>query len=101
MKKNTLFVVIEGLDGSGKTTASKRLAALLEAAFPGCIRRTFEPNDDSCAGLFIRQILRKEITDFHPKMLALAYAANRLDHCERVINPWLDRKSTRLNSSHQ
>lgn len=90
MKKNALFIVIEGLDGSGKTTASKRLAELLEEAFPGCIRRTFEPEDDCCAGLFIRQCLRKEITDFHPKMLALAYAANRLDHCQRVVSPWLD-----------
>lgn len=80
-----MFVVIEGLDGSGKTTVAKELAKSENIKF------TYEPNDPSAAGLFIRDILQKKITTFHPRVLAYAFAANRLDHNYRVINPWLEK----------
>jgi dTMP kinase len=96
MVSHSLFIVIEGLDGSGKTTATRHLGELLEERLPGKILRTFEPNDDSCAGEYIRQVLRKEITTFNPRTLALAFAANRLDHCDRLISPWLDGEAGRI-----
>jgi dTMP kinase len=92
MQKESLFIVIEGLDGSGKTTASRLLMQKLEASFPNKIKNSFEPHDASTSGLFIRQILTKKITQFDPRVLALAFAANRLDHNMRVINPWLSPK---------
>jgi dTMP kinase len=64
----------------------------LEASFPNKIKNSFEPHDASTSGLFIRQILTKKITQFDPRVLALAFAANRLDHNMRVINPWLSPK---------
>lgn len=85
----SLFIVIEGLDGSGKTTASRRLTEVLESHFPGKVLRTYEPNNDLCAGDYIRQVLRKEIKAFQHRTLAYAYAANRLDHNDRLITPWL------------
>jgi dTMP kinase len=94
MQKESLFIVIEGLDGSGKTTASRLLMQKLEAAFPNKIKNSFEPHDASTSGLFIRQVLTKKITQFDPRVLALAFAANRLDHNMRVINPWLSPKET-------
>ncbi len=89
MEKSSLFIVIEGLDGSGKTSAAKQLAHDLDQFFAGKTKFTFEPNNDSCGGEFIRQVLRKEIT-ISPRTLALAYAANRADHCDRVVVPWLE-----------
>ena len=89
MEKKSHFIVIEGLDGSGKSTAVKKLKAVLESDYGKKVRQTFEPNDDSVGGQFIRQILTKKISDFHPRILPLAFATNRLDHCTRTISPWL------------
>lgn len=91
-KKDALFIVIEGLDGSGKTTAAKRLTEETRGKFAGKLKFTYEPNDPSAAGDFIRDVLKKKITEFHPRVLAYAFAANRLDHNYRVINPWLEEK---------
>ncbi|NDV42382.1 dTMP kinase [Flagellimonas sediminis] len=90
MNKNSLFIVIEGLDGSGKTSVTRYISNILDKENHGKVKLTFEPHDPSCAGLFIRQVLMKKIRNFSPKILALAFAANRLDHCDREINPWLD-----------
>ena len=89
MHQGALFIVIEGLDGSGKTSASKELFAMLENVHKGHTKSTFEPNDTSCAGPFIRDILTKKITNFDPHVLPLAFATNRIDHCHNIIKPWL------------
>lgn len=88
--KKSLFIVIEGLDGSGKTSASRRLRNILDESYTDRIKSTYEPHDPSCGGIYIRQVLMKKITQFHPRVLALAFAANRLDHCEREILPLLN-----------
>ena len=88
--KKSLFIVIEGLDGSGKTSAGRRLRNILDESYTNRIKSTYEPHDPSCGGLYIRQVLMKKITQFHPRVLALAFAANRLDHCEREIIPLLN-----------
>jgi len=89
MSKDSLFIVIEGLDGSGKSSASAALKEQLEQNFPGKIKRSYEPHNPSCGGDYIRDVLEKRITEFDPFVLALAYAANRLDHNARLIKPWL------------
>lgn len=94
--KKSLFIVIEGLDGSGKTTATRRITNVLEYENHGNIKLTFEPHDPSCGGLFIRQVLMRKIRKPKPKLLALTFAANRLDHCQREINPWLNQKNGRV-----
>ncbi|MFK7947019.1 MAG: dTMP kinase [Saprospiraceae bacterium] len=88
--KKSLFIVIEGLDGSGKTSAGRRLRNILDESYTNRIKSTYEPHDPSCGGIYIRQVLMKKITEFHPRVLALAFAANRLDHCEREIIPLLN-----------
>jgi len=86
----SLFIAIEGLDGSGKSTAAAGLAKVLEEKY-GCeVKLTYEPNNPSAAGQYIRDILTKKITQFHPRVLPLALATNRLDHNSRVIQPWLE-----------
>jgi putative acetyltransferase len=88
-EKKSLFIVIEGLDGSGKSTASRQLVEVLNSVHVGHVKQSYEPNDESCGGLLIRDILTKKHTDFTPKLLPLAFATNRLDHCDQVIRPWL------------
>ena len=90
MQRKSLFIVIEGLDGSGKSTAGKMLTEELERTYPGRVKFTYEPENTSAGGEFIRAALRKEITELHPRQLALSYAANRLDHTSRIIKPWLE-----------
>jgi dTMP kinase len=83
------FIVVEGVDGSGKTEVSKRLAHRLQAQI-GAENAlwTYEPHNDMCGGEFIRQALRHEVK-VSDRTLLLAYAANREDHLYRVILPFL------------
>jgi len=91
MKK--LFIVIEGLDGAGKTTASILLEKKLKKKFK--VKRTYEPNNDMVGGEYIRSVLKKKIKQFSHRTLAYAFEANRLDHRDRLINPWLEREGNR------
>ncbi len=88
----SLFIVIEGLDGSGKSSASKELSKILDPLSKGIVKLTYEPNNDMVGGMFIREVLTKKIPHYEPSVLPLAYATNRLDHCQRVIRPWLEQE---------
>jgi dTMP kinase len=88
MQQHSMFIVIEGLDGSGKTQASRRLQRILSATHAR-VALTFEPYDPSAAGLYIRNALTKRIK-VDARSLALAFALNRTDHCARVVRPYLD-----------
>lgn len=90
----SFFLVIEGLDGSGKTTIARQLARRLQR-LDYKVYLTFEPHDASAAGLFIRQVLNGKLV-IPPRVLALAFALNRADHSHRVIEPFLDRSGHRL-----
>jgi len=96
MTSRPLFIVIEGLDGSGKSTAAKKLATVLESEHGKRVLSTYEPNNPSCGGDYIREVLTKKITRFTPRTLALAFAANRLDHGDRIIKPFLEKGTDRV-----
>ena len=91
MANDSFLLVIEGLDGSGKTSIGRHLAQFCETQLNKKVRLSYEPHDPSAGGLFIRQILEKKITNFTSETLMVAFAANRLDHKSRVLNDWLDR----------
>ncbi|MFT6000156.1 MAG: dTMP kinase [Neolewinella sp.] len=72
-----LFIVIEGLDGSGKTTQIDMLRDRLQGMGEACYV-TAEPTELP-TGKFIRSILQHEITA-DPKTVAALYAADRIEH---------------------
>jgi dTMP kinase len=76
MKKN-LFIALEGIDGSGKSTQVKLLTKQLEAAGHK-VYATFEPTD-SPIGKMIRDVFSGRMEADH-KVIAGLFVADRLDH---------------------
>ena len=88
-----LFIVLEGVDGAGTTTHTRRLAESLRArGLP--VTATRQPSDGP-VGVLIRQILSGRvvvpgISGNRPSSwstMALLFAADRLDHLEATIHP--------------
>ena len=94
-EQSHFFIVLEGLDGSGKSEISRRLRARMSDALGERVLLTYEPHDLSAAGEYIRRILRKEIM-VSTRTLALGFALNRADHNERVITPFLSAGDRRI-----
>ncbi|MBT9554864.1 MAG: dTMP kinase [Myxococcales bacterium] len=80
------FIVLEGIDGAGTTTQLARLADHLESEGRP-VHRTFEPSTGPI-GRLVRSYLKNELTTA-PGALALLFAADRLDHVSREIEPAL------------
>jgi len=78
------FIVFEGLDGSGKTTAIESLVPFLNDAYI-----TREPSDGH-VGQLIRKALTKQIT-LHPETFALLFAGDRYEHIQNEILPMLEK----------
>ena len=76
MKKN-LFIALEGIDGSGKSTQVKLLSESLEKTGHK-IYTTFEPTD-SPIGRIIRDIFNHRLEADH-RTIAGLFVADRLDH---------------------
>ena len=86
------FIVLEGIDGAGTTTQTARLAARLRQT-GGVVRTTREPSDGP-VGATIRQILAGRIVGAGGRApgwatMALLFAADRMDHVEAEIEPFL------------
>jgi dTMP kinase len=72
-----LFIVIEGLDGSGKTTQIEMLRDRLQGGGAACYL-TAEPTELP-TGKFVRSVLQQKVTT-DPRTLAMLYAADRIEH---------------------
>jgi dTMP kinase len=76
-KRKNLFIALEGIDGSGKSTQTKLLTEKL-AAQGHKVYSTFEPTDNQI-GKMIRDILKgKAKADY--RVIAGLFVADRLDH---------------------
>lgn len=82
MKKN-LFLALEGIDGSGKSTQTRLLAERLKAAGHR-VYTTFEPTD-SPIGSLIRNIFSGRLEGDH-RTIAGLFVADRLDHLLNQTN---------------
>lgn len=86
------FIVLEGIDGAGTSTQLELVARALEARGLA-VHRTAEPSTGP-VGSLIRQYLRKELpVPAAWDTMALLFAADRLDHVAREIEPLLARGS--------
>ncbi len=88
MADGSYFVVIEGIDGAGKTSIAERLLQVLRQTHDDDVLLTQEPHDKSLAGAEIRQALKRELT-LTPLELAQAFALNRSNHLKTCIEPHL------------
>lgn len=87
-----MFVVLEGIDGSGTTTQVAKLADRLRREGVN-VRATREPSDGP-VGTMVRQVLTGRIVVPGGRApgwatMALLFAADRLDHVESEIEPML------------
>jgi len=87
MVKKGIFIVIEGLDGSGKTTQSKRLVEKLLQSYR--VHLTAEPSSGKI-GTFIRESYLYEQTRLPTEAEALLFAADRIEHMQTELKPALD-----------
>jgi len=85
------FIVLEGIDGSGKSEQYRRLVKNLEKKRYSVVQ-TKEPTVDLPVGKLIRSILYQE-QQVAEEALALLFAADRVDHTEKKIKPALEQGS--------
>jgi dTMP kinase len=83
------FIVIEGGDGSGKSTQAACLGAALRARGLG-VCETFEPGA-TAAGAVMRELLLHADHPVAPVAEALLMAADRAQHVAEVVQPALAR----------
>lgn len=83
-----IFVVLDGLDGAGKTTHVQALADVFPRVRPVHITR--EPSGGP-EGRLIWEILEKRVPEPSWQAMALLFAADRMRHCGEEIRPALER----------
>jgi len=84
-QNNGLFVVLEGIDGSGKTTIAKTLVEKLRS-YGYKAEYTFEPTDSD-----IVELMRTKYREYRDAYIdALTFALDRLLHIKLKIKPLLN-----------
>jgi dTMP kinase len=81
------FIVIEGLDGSGKTTQARLLVQKLQNSHNAVY--TTEPSSGK-VGSFIRDRCLYEEKRFDSAVEALLFAADRVEHVQNEVAPALN-----------
>ena len=84
-----VFIVFEGIDGSGKDTHLKLLSESLREAGHNVVE-TAEPSRDR-VGTFLKRYAKSKGDRLPAETEALLYAADRYEHVSRVIMPALNR----------
>lgn len=82
MTRRGAFIAFEGIDGCGKTTQARRVAATRDALW------TFEPGD-TALGATLRAAVLDATADLDATAELLLMAADRAQHLARVIVPAL------------
>ena len=88
MKKKGVFICIEGLDGSGKTTHVHRLVRNLQKLGFDAVYTT-EPSRGEI-GRFIRSSVLQGKKRLPRVVEAFLFAVDRVDHLEKMVEPALE-----------
>lgn len=88
--KRGLFITVEGTEGSGKSTQTRRLYELLQRRCPGRVVFTREPGGTSIAEK-VRHVLLNPSSRIAPMTELLLYEAARAQHIAEIIRPALRR----------
>ena len=83
-KEMKQFITFEGIDGSGKSTVSKKVFEKLKNDGYDVVL-TFEPTD-TWIGKCVSDFIKK---DKDPYSTAFAFIADRINHCKKIKN-WID-----------
>jgi dTMP kinase len=81
------LIVLEGVDGAGTTTQAARLGDAIRKR--GLLAHVTREPSDGRVGKLIRQFLTGGVSSADQAMMALMFAADRLDHVTREIAPKL------------
>jgi dTMP kinase len=88
VKKKGIFICIEGLDGSGKTTHTHRIVRKLKKEGFDAVYTT-EPSQGEL-GKFIRASVLQGKKRVPRVVEALLFAVDRVEHLEKMVKPALD-----------
>ena len=83
------FIVIEGIDGAGKTTQLKRLHRWMEARYDCSVHTTGEPTNRPI-GRLLKDALQRRV-ELDGICHALLFAADRIDHVKTEIESRIKR----------
>ncbi len=83
-----MFITLEGIEGSGKTSRIQAIAHWLTAAGYTCLT-TREPGGTAIGGQIRSVLLHPENGDLAPGAELLLYMADRVQHLETVVKPAL------------
>ena len=83
------FITLEGGEGVGKSTQTKRLIATLSAAGYECVA-TREPGGSVGSEEIRRLLVEGAVDRWHPMTEALLHNAARIEHLADIIKPALD-----------
>jgi len=90
VKKKGVFICIEGLDASGKTTHARRLVRNLRRRGFDAVYTT-EPSLSEI-GSFVRKYILQRKRRVPSVVEALLFAVDRVDHVEKGIKPALEKR---------
>jgi dTMP kinase len=83
-----MFITLEGIEGSGKSTQIQSIVRWLTAAGRECLT-TREPGGTSIGGRIRSILLHPDNRDMAPAAELLLYIADRVQHVETVVRPGL------------
>ncbi len=85
-----MFITLEGIEGSGKTTQIQNISQWLTAAGYDCLT-TREPGGTTIGGQIRSVLLHPDNSDLAPMAELMLYEAARVQHTEQVLRPALER----------
>ena len=90
-----MFITLEGIEGSGKTTQARYMVKFLQSQGHDCVM-TREPGGTRIGKKIRAILLDPESKDMDPLAELLLYTADRAQHIKELVNPFLSAGKTVL-----